>query len=121
MSEWSDKAEECAKAKGLVVKWPADNELFVDIDDAESLAAFQRGLAVLSVGVLGFDRSPSPGEREGRFHARVRLDRPVKDKFERILLQALLGSDRLHEALSWNAAERGVDGVTVFFEKPEAP
>ncbi len=34
------------------------------------------------------------------------------------MLQALLGSDRLHEALSWQAATRGVPHVTVFFEKP---
>ncbi len=119
MSEWSDRAKEAAEAKGLVVHYPADNELFVDIDDAASLKVFHSTIGVLGELVTGFDRAPSPSGRSDRFHVRVRLSRPVKDAFERCALQAMLGSDRLHEALSWLAASKGVVAPTVFFEKPK--
>lgn len=118
VSDWTVAAESAAQGRGLVIVRPADNELFVDIDDARDLDVFHQSLGVLGPLVLGYDRAPSPSGRPDRYHIRVRLSRPVKDDRERVALQALLGSDRLHEALSWAAAERGVVGVTVFFEKP---
>jgi hypothetical protein len=120
MSEWSDNAESAARAKGLVVRRPLANELFVDIDDAESLETSHKTFGLLGPLVTSFQRTPSPSGRSDRWHIRVTLSREVKDDFERIMLQSLLGSDRLHEALSWQAAARGVVGVTLFFEKPEA-
>jgi hypothetical protein len=121
MSEWSDRAEESAKAKGLVVHRPDPNELFIDIDDESSLAVFHQTIGLLGSQVLGFSRAPSPSGAPHRFHIRVRLDHDLKNDFERVALQALLGSDRLHEMLSWVAAGRGVVGVSVLFEKPVAP
>jgi hypothetical protein len=118
MSEWSDRAEVSAKAKGLVLHRPDPNELFIDIDDEPSLAIFHQAIGLLGSMVLGFTRAPSPSGDPHRFHIRVRLDYDLKNDFERIALQALLGSDRLHEMLSWVAAVRGVVGVTVLFEKP---
>jgi hypothetical protein len=117
MSEWTDQAEKVAAAKGLIVIVPKEDELFIDIDDKPSLAAFHVGLGVLGDLIVGFTRGPSPSGKNDRFHIIVKLARKVKDDFERGALQALLGSDRLHEALSWRAASRGITGVSVFFEK----
>lgn len=120
VSDHSRSAEVAAAAKGLVVVLPGPCELFVDIDCAEDLVAFEKSIAVLDTdGAWTVVRRPSPSGRPGRFHVVITLERPVKDAFERIMLQAILGSDRLHESLSYQAAARGVANPTVFFERPE--
>ena len=121
MSDWTEEMTKAATAKGLVVVRPKANELFLDIDDAESLATFHKGVGFLGTLVHGFTRKPSPSGAPDRLHVTVTLGRDVKDQFERIALQALLGSDRLHEMLCWEAATRGVLDVCVFFEKPQEP
>ncbi len=122
MSEWSNRAHDAAAAKNLDVHRPAPNELFIDIDDAASLAVFHENIGILGDFVIGFERSPSPSGKPDRFHIRVKCKRNLTDDNERVALQALLGSDRKHEILSWKAAWSGVIGVTVFFErKPGAP
>jgi hypothetical protein len=113
-------AEACAQQKGLVVVLPRANELFVDIDDEPSKAIFDRNIKRVeqSIGCVHFSRR-SPSRASGRYHITVRLNRDVRDPFERIALQTMLGSDRIHEALSWQAAVRGDANPTVFFERPE--
>ncbi len=118
MSDWTRDAEEVAAKRGLVIDRPKSNELFIDIDDAASLRVFHATVGILGALVTAFDRKPSPSGREGRFHIRVTLSRPVTGDIERIALQALLGSDRLHEVLSWRAVQAGQRDVTLFFEKP---
>jgi hypothetical protein len=112
-------AEECAEKKGLIVVRPKPNELFVDIDDEPSLAIFTRNIKRIgqTIGCTHVRRR-SPSGASGRLHIVVKLNRDVRDAFERITLQALIGSDRIHEALSWQAAVRGDEYPTVFFEKP---
>lgn len=110
-------AAAAAEAKGCVIVVPAPNELFIDIDDAASLAMFYDNVWKLADLVKGFRRAPSPSGKIGREHITVTLSRDVRDAFERILLQTLLGSDRVHEALSWCCATRGIDNPTVFFER----
>jgi hypothetical protein len=117
MSEWTDGMEKAAAAKGLVVVRPEDNELFIDIDSAADLDAFHKSIGVLGPLVLSFARKPSPSGEKDHWHIVVTLDRAVTSQFERIMLQVLLGSDRLHEALCWEAATRGVPDACVFFEK----
>lgn len=118
MSNWTGRAEECAKAKGLEVHRPAETELFVDIDDAASLATFRKALPLLGDLVVKHALTPSPSGKTDRFHARVQISRAVHDAGERCALQSILGSDLLHEALSYVAALHGVASPTVFFEKP---
>lgn len=120
MSGGDRNPEAVAFAKGLVVVYPAENELFVDIDSAEDLARFDQGKSVLWSIISAYRKAPSPSGKEHHFHITVTLVRPVKDAFERIALQAIMGSDRLHEALSWANAERGQRAPTCFFEKPPA-
>jgi hypothetical protein len=49
----------------------------------------------------------------------VTLDRPVRDACERVMLQALLGSDPMRELLSLERIQNGSDddAVSVFFER----
>lgn len=111
--------EEVAKEKNLQVIYPEKTELFVDIDDRASLYQFYSFLPNVekTIGTIRITKTPSPSGHDGRFHITVELRRPVKDAFERIMLQALLGSDRLHESLSWVRAVAGHAHPTCFFEK----
>lgn len=117
-STYTEGAAASAKAKGLVIHVPADNELFVDIDDAASIDVFWSQIGKVGALVTSIRIDPSPSGREGRRHIRVTLNRPVESAFERILLQALVGSDRTHEIQSFRCAVRGDKNPTRFFEKP---
>lgn len=120
MSDWSIDAVRAASERGLVIRYPAPDELFLDIDSSESLAQFERNSGVLKGLIVSHRIDPSPSGKPYHFHIRVRLTRNVVNDIERIGLQALLGSDTLHESLSWRAANAGHENVTLFFEKPDA-
>jgi hypothetical protein len=102
------QAQATAKERGLVVVSPGENELFVDIDDAESLAVFDRLIPKIVEMIPGttWVTRPSPSG-EPNHHVVVTLGRNLDDVFERVLLQAILGSDRMREVLSWQRATRG--------------
>ena len=117
MSEHNGNAEDAAAARGLVIVYPQPDELFLDIDDAESLVMFGVHQKVLGDLIQGYTLAVSPSGDPFKYHVTVKLSRQVKDAFERIMLQALLGSDRLHEILSWSAAAHGAVQPTLFFEK----
>lgn len=120
MSDAQTPATEAAKAKGLVVVWPKPDQLFVDIDDDVSLATFEKHVLIVKAVIpCTWMVMRSPSDKPDRWHATVKLTRPVEDVFERILLQALLGSDLFHEILSWKQATAGNATPTCFFERPE--
>ena len=112
------RAEIRAAAVGCVIVEPKPNELFVDIDREEDLQFFRTNLGWLEDLVTGFDITPSQSGAPGHYHIVVRLSRPVKDAYERIALQCLIGSDRLRELLSWRNVVHQSGRPTVFFEKP---
>lgn len=116
------KAHIQAAVKGCIVVLPKPNELFVDIDSADALATFKVAIKKIEEGFtdsLTYNQRPSPSGREGRFHITVTLPRNVKSHEERILLQALLGSDPIRELVSWGRVQRRAPEPTLFFEKPE--
>jgi hypothetical protein len=117
--DYRGNAEECAARLGRRIVYPQPNELFLDIDDAESMKLFLERMPIMGDLIASQKVRPSPSKTPYRFHVTVTLVRPVKDAFERILLQTLLGSDRFHEILSWKAASLGVEKPTLFFELPE--
>jgi hypothetical protein len=127
-ASWEDEAvsdhnlpkEAAAKAKGLVIVAPGDHELFVDIDDAASLETFKALAVVLNTfRTCSWVLTSSPSGQQDRHHATVTLeDGPPLTNLERMALQAMLGSDRLHELLSYRSHTRGDQTPTVFFEKP---
>lgn len=109
-------AAACAEKDCHVVEALPD-QLLVDIDSYEALGIFHANYPRLGDLAASHERKQSPSRKAGRYHIVVKLTRPVKDNYERILLQCLLGSDLAREVLSWREANAGVRNPTVFFEK----
>jgi hypothetical protein len=106
-----------AKAKKCIVVAPKPNELFIDIDREEDLEQFHKNVSWFGDFITSHTITKSPSGKPGHYHIVVTLNRAVRDAFERIGLQAILGSDRLREALSWRNAVNGSGIPTCFFEK----
>ncbi len=111
------RAKNC-KERGVVVVEPDPDQLFVDIDNHHGLGVFHANVRSLGNLVVSHSQTISPSRKSGHWHVTVRLSRPVKDNFERIALQCLLGSDLAREMVSWREATLGLSKPTVFFEKP---
>jgi hypothetical protein len=107
-----------ARQLGLVVVLPRSNELFVDIDDEASMHVFLASVARL--GDVSYLVRRSPSGAPGRRHITVTMPRAVT-AMERIALQAMLGSDRVREILSWQRLQRGINEPTLFFESARGP
>jgi hypothetical protein len=109
-------ARKKAKRENLVIKTPLNNELFIDIDTDADLAEYDRNYGVIDE-LYGIDETYMTASRtkpEGK-HIVVTLSQCVTPT-ERIMLQAILGSDRTREALSlWRVRNNDPD-PTLFFE-----
>jgi hypothetical protein len=130
-----DETHRIARIKGYSVKYPAANELFVDIDDEESLKVFERGLKALKnfyphdlVQVVR--RTASPSGKPHHLHIVIRIGvleselprdkKPTAKIFtneERLAYQLLLGSDPKREILGFAHIKAGEERPTRFFEK----
>jgi hypothetical protein len=111
-------ARACAERSCYVVQ-PNPDQLLVDIDSYESLGIFHANYPRLGDLAMSYKQSPSPSRKSGRYHITVKLSRPVRDNYERILLQCLLGSDLAREILSWREVNANIKNPTVFFEKKQ--
>ena len=118
----SQNAINRAAVENLNVVFPTSHELFIDIDNELSYQMFLRQFQVFQKFVDGdaeFVESPSKSGLPKR-HVAVWLSRPIKDEVERILFQALLGSDRVREILGYVQAVNGDPHPTLFLEaKPK--
>ena len=112
------RAKACAERDCHIVE-PGADQLQVDIDTHHALGVFHCNVRALGDLVVSHSMRPSPSGKAGRYHVTVHLNRPVKDAFERIALQALLGSDLAREMVSWREATLGLKAPTVFFERNE--
>ena len=114
----SEIAESAAKEKGCVVVKPGPRDLFVDIDTEEQLENFEKCFEILTRSVQGIRMvmRPSPSGEKGRFHAYVTMPYDLTSK-DRILFQAILGSDPVRECLSYVRLVCGDENPTLFFEK----
>lgn len=125
MSAEARTAEECAAeaaSRGCVVVYPKPNELFIDIDTEQQRTQFKICFNIL-LKIAAYTGSkcierPSPSGKSGRYHITVTLPGPV-DELERIMLQAMLGSDPLREILSYARLVAGDPRPVCFFEKPQ--
>ena len=128
--------EQCieqARALGRTVKLPAANELQIDIDSEDELNGFRARFARLkkilgeypssgeeraetAVGEATWAKAPSPSRKPGRYHVTVTLPRNVRSHVERIVLQAVLGSDPMREVLNFRRWAHGDEQPTCFFE-----
>lgn len=118
----AEQVEERARERGLVVRYPAPNELFVDIDSLEQLYLHNQLFSIfeeMEPGIVAH-RTASPSGKPGRFHVVVVLPRDVRDEAERLMLQAFLGSDPKRELLGYRHLTEGAElkRCNCFFEKP---
>lgn len=116
-----------AEVNGHVVVLPAPDELFIDIDNDAAELLFHKHLPKVEqfVGVRTWNFSPSKSGEPERKHITVTLSKQVSP-LERILLQAVLGSDLRRELLSYCRWSINDPNPTLFFEKgqkqlPAAP
>jgi hypothetical protein len=115
----NEAALERAKREGLVVVYPTETELQIDIDNEQSYEFFLRQIKIVTrlADAYGYTERPSKSGMPKR-HITVKLKTPVT-VLERICLQACLGSDRVREVLGYVRYRRGEPNPTLFFEKPE--
>lgn len=112
-----EAAERDAAKADCYIVLPKPNELFVDIDSEEAMQLFQRNVKRLADFIdLGYEVKPSKSGGECR-HITVTLARHVHSEYERIAMQAFLGSDPRRELLSWARVETKQKNPTKFFEK----
>lgn len=116
----STNAYEEAGKKGLTVVVPAPNQLFLDFDNAVDFGLYKQRLRIFEHNVCpveGTKETASRSRKPGHYHVVVTLARKVTP-VERILFQALLGSDGKRELLSYVRVLNGDPVPTLFFEKP---
>lgn len=105
---------------------PADDELQLDIDSPEDYA-----IMILQMErINAYDGSASGGlvltildqwdSRGGNKHVVLRANQSLEVE-QRILLQAILGSDRKRELFNWLRVDKGIENpITLFKPKGEA-
>jgi hypothetical protein len=105
------------EAEGFKAVYPADNELFVDIDTDAQHEAFGRSWAILSRDIpeATVSEHPSKSGLPCR-HITVKLPFTVTP-WERIAFQGALGSDPVRELLSAMRLRNGSEPATLFCEK----
>lgn len=118
MSEVTQDVDLKAAAKGCVVKRPAHNELFIDIDTRADYDFFISQWKILCEHFHAENFTCAPSKSGGdRFHIIVTM-RDGVTATERVLLQAVMGSDRKREILSYAALKKDpTSEPTIFFEK----
>ena len=114
----SDSAERDAKGRDII--YPQKNELFIDIDDAESLRAYNRGFDHLSNFIqLKEIRKTKSAHKLNGWHIVVQVAGELSD-LDRVALQACLGSDRIRELNGILRTWINDPNPTLFFE-PKSP
>lgn len=113
----SATVEAIAAARGKVVVYPADDELQLDLDGEDAVCFFREQMVRFNKEVVRVVKHTiTPSTRPGHWHATLKLERSVYDEVERVLFQALLGSDRVRELLTLVRARRGDKRPSRLFE-----
>lgn len=105
-----------AKENDLRIVVPTARELFIDIDSEEDYKIFSKQFYLLTQFGLVYKDYRLTTSKSGNKHVVVTLLNPITPT-ERILLQAVLGSDRTRELLSYIRIRKGDPTPTIFFEK----
>jgi hypothetical protein len=114
----SQRAVDQALREGLDVVYPQDNELQIDIDNEHSKRLLENQLLILNkfVGPCNYISNASKSGEKWKMHITLVFDRTFTN-LERIGLQAMLGSDRVRELLSYVKLCNGDPHPTLFLEK----
>ena len=108
-----------AEAAGYDVLLPADDELFIDLDNTVDASLFDSYITILQhfYEAVQVRRTPSPSGDIGKEHVVIKMGININPE-QRILLQACLGSDRKRELLGWIMHDSFKEKTpTLFFEK----
>lgn len=107
------------EARVPVVLMPEPNELFIDIDTPRALNVFRAQLEIFRRREKKCLVMKKPSRRKKRgFHILVRLEHDVTPT-DRLMLQAMLGSDLRRELLGLQRLDDGMPEPTCFFEQGE--
>ena len=98
---------------------PADDDIFVDLGSAQDVYVMEAILALFKDQGYPIIHTKTTRSKSGNKHAYLKAPGPLTE-LERLLLQAILGSNREREALGFLRVIRGESPVTVFFEKKES-
>lgn len=118
---WTDEAAmQRADELGCTVEFSDDYTLQLDIDSDEAYAYFHEQFAMARELIPGFFY-PDPWvkrSKSGNRHVTIVLDFAT-DLATRILLQAMLGSDRKRELLAFVGLQNGQNNPVLFFRPKE--
>lgn len=115
-NETRDAYVKRVEAEGFKVVFPADDELQVDIDNETHYDAFKRSWEIFSRDEPGATMEEHPS-KSGLPSRHVTITLPyIVDEWQRIALQAALGSDPVRELLSAMRLQNGVRPATLFCE-----
>lgn len=114
----SQRAINQAQMEGLDVVFPQDSALQIDIDNEHSYRLLQNQLLIMDkfVGPSNYTEKPSKSGAPWKLHITLTFDRTFT-ALERVGLQAMLGSDRVRELLSYVQLQNGDPHPTLFLEK----
>jgi len=125
---FSQVAEEEAANRGQIVKYPARNELFIDIDNTFQLEMFNRrfnDLSAIPNELFDDAKVTETPSRSGFPHLHIIVSL-IKNKrrikltdWQRVALQFALGSDPVKETLTVYRILAEVENPSILFEKPE--
>lgn len=117
-----EEAIDIASSAGLVAFFPRDDEAFLDIDDTAYIPR-NKVMDALNAAENMADRlavvsSIVTTSKSGNKHVYVRFDRPLL-LLERLVIQAVLGSDPVKEALTLLRVLAESTGAIALFETPD--
>jgi len=111
--------DEEARAVGCVVVEAKDRDIFIDLDSQQDQYVMEAILALFRENLQHIEVVKISRSRNGNKHAYLRASWPLTAT-ERVLLQAVLGSDRKREALAYLRILDNAPIVSCFFEKADA-
>lgn len=114
----SQRAINQAMLEGLEVIYPAADELQIDIDNEHSYRLYLNQKCILNkfVGIAGTRETYSKSGNPWKLHITIKVNHNLTT-LERIGLQAMMGSDRVRELLSYVQYREGDEHPTLFLEK----
>lgn len=107
-----------AREMGVQVVYPIYDELLLDLDRPEDVSTYYERIADLEEH-YPFRSDLRTTSKGGRVHMYVSLDMPKERKlteYERVALQAVLGSDHKREIYNLARVQRGDAHPVVLFE-----
>lgn len=115
--DFDKSCEEVAASRCLDVVYPEDNQLQLDIDTEEQYQEFLRRTAFFEFA-CEVSEKPSASGYPNR-HITMTFPNHTFSTWERIALQAALGSDPIREFLSARRYWQGIERPSCLFEVPQ--